>query len=145
MQVAPKTCIHSSSAFANLCGSVLQMHEYLSWVLEVVVSTSEMATNGGADWMPALRYSSHQPSELLHQVVTSWPFQHLGARHSLAFPPAPGLLIYCSCYRLFFQLDRGWTFIHHLYGIMLCADNVSPFNHHRQRNSICKLEVPRLW
>lgn len=47
------------------------MNEYLSWVIEVVVGTSEMAPNGGAEWMLALRYSSHQPSELLHQVVTS--------------------------------------------------------------------------
>lgn len=74
MQVAPKTCMHSSSAFACRCGSVLHMHEDLSWVLEVVVGASEMATNGGADWMPVLRYSSHQPSDVLHQVVTSWPF-----------------------------------------------------------------------
>lgn len=71
MQVAPKICMRSSSAFANLCGSVLQMNEYLSWIIEVVVGTSEMAPNGGAEWMLALRYSSHQPSELLHQVVTS--------------------------------------------------------------------------
>lgn len=53
MQVAPKICMRSSSAFANLCGSVLQMNEYLSWVIEVVVGTSEMAPNGGAEWMLA--------------------------------------------------------------------------------------------
>jgi len=78
MQVAPKTCMHSSSAFASRCGSVLQKHKYLSWVLEMIVGTSEMATNGGADWTPALRYSSHQPSEVLHQVVASWPFNTWG-------------------------------------------------------------------